>query len=195
MRWTLLLGLMLGADALMIVPRMGAPRPAGRALAPARHTGAVMQVVDAPVKIPDTVPADLAPTKPSSDKQNQKGKKHKLLLFNDNVNRREYVARILVQTIPELQQADAYVVMQKAHKQGMAVVGVWVFEIAEAYCAQLKVRAVEPPVLRHSAPSQTNAHGATRRCRLAHSCLRTPLIRLLLVRMPPLRRRGGSLRR
>ena len=51
---------------------------------------------------------------------------------------REYVARILVQNIPELQQADAYLVMQKAHKQGMAVVGVWVFEIAEAYCASLK---------------------------------------------------------
>ena len=54
------------------------------------------------------------------------------------MHRREYVARILVQTIPELTQADAYLVMQKAHKSGMAVVGVWVFEMAEAYCAQLK---------------------------------------------------------
>ena len=51
---------------------------------------------------------------------------------------REYVARILVQNIPEIQQADAYLVMQKAHKQGMAVVGVWVFEMAEAYCDGLK---------------------------------------------------------
>lgn len=48
------------------------------------------------------------------------------------------MARILVQNVPELQQADAYLVMQKAHKQGMAVVGVWVFEVAEAYCAGLK---------------------------------------------------------
>ena len=55
-----------------------------------------------------------------------------------HTHRREYVARILVQTVPELTQADAYVVMQKAHKSGMAVVGVWVFELAEAYCAQLK---------------------------------------------------------
>ena len=93
--------------------------------------------VEAPVKIPDA-PPELAPTKPSSDKANEKAKKYKLILFNDNVNRREYVARILVQTIPELQQADAYLVMQKAHKQGMAVVGVWVFEIAEAYCSNLK---------------------------------------------------------
>jgi len=96
-----------------------------------------MQVAEPPVKIPDKVP-QLAPTQPKGDKQNQKGKKYKLLLFNDNVNRREYVARVLVQNIPEMKQADAYLVMQKAHKSGMAVVGIWVFEMAEAYCAGLK---------------------------------------------------------
>ena len=44
--------------------------------------------VEAPVKptIPDSVP-QLAPTKPSSDKDNEKAKKYKVLLFNDNVNR------------------------------------------------------------------------------------------------------------
>ena len=46
-----------------------------------------MQVAEPPVKIPDTVPPDLAPTKPKGDKANEKGKKYKLLLFNDNVNR------------------------------------------------------------------------------------------------------------
>ena len=54
------------------------------------------------------------------------------------LRRREYVARILVGAIPGMSQADAYLVMQKAHKQGMAVVGVWVFEVAEAYCDKLK---------------------------------------------------------
>ena len=29
-------------------------------------------------------------------------------------------------------------VMQKAHKNGMAVVGIWLFELAEAYCERLK---------------------------------------------------------
>ena len=43
-------------------------------------------VVDAPVKIPDMAPL-LAPTKPGSDRDNEKAKKFKLLLFNDNVNR------------------------------------------------------------------------------------------------------------
>lgn len=133
-----LLLVVTGADGLVVYP----PAASARAHWPGAKYSAkadvlVMQV-DAPVKIPDTIPPELAPTKPASDKENQKGKKFKLLLFNDNVNRREYVARILVQNIPEMSQADAYLVMQKAHKQGMAVVGVWVFEIAEAYCDSLK---------------------------------------------------------
>lgn len=116
----------------LIVPTPLRPQP----LAAARTSRWRMQV-EAPVKIPDKVP-NLAPAEPKGDKANQKGKKYKLLLFNDNVNRREYVARVLVQNIPDLTQADAYVVMQKAHKSGMAVVGVWVFEMAEAYCEGLK---------------------------------------------------------
>ena len=48
------------------------------------------------------------------------------------------MARILVGSIPDLKQEDAYVIMQKAHKQGMAVVGIWVFEVAEAYSDKLK---------------------------------------------------------
>ena len=126
------LAVIAGSAALTITPA----RSAAVARAP-RSATVVGQVIDAPVKIPDKVP-NLAPAEPKGDKANQKGKKYKLLLFNDNVNRREYVARVLVQNIPDLTQADAYVVMQKAHKSGMAVVGVWVFEMAEAYCEGLK---------------------------------------------------------
>lgn len=50
-----------------------------------RHMTIAMQV-ETPVKIPDKVP-NLAPAKPSSEKANQRGKKFKLLLFNDNVNK------------------------------------------------------------------------------------------------------------
>ena len=52
--------------------------------------------------------------------------------------RREYVAKVLTTSVPELTQADAYVIMQKAHKSGMAVVGVWVLEVCEAYCDLLR---------------------------------------------------------
>ena len=155
----LLLAALAGvADALMLAPALRSA-PLARAIPAVR-----MQVAEPPVKIPDKVP-QFAPVEPKGDKQDEKGKKYKLLLFNDNVNRcarpplkrvappprrrsrafaarlvrrREFVARVLVQTIPELTQADAYVVMQKAHKSGMAVVGVWVFEICEAYCEGLK---------------------------------------------------------
>ena len=68
-----------------------------------------MQVVDAPVKVPDKVP-NFATAKPKGDTAAGKGKKHKVLLFNDNVNRREYVAKVLTRSIPDYSQADAYMV-------------------------------------------------------------------------------------
>lgn len=174
----------LSASAALVLPRpprhtttVASVRSASHAAAAARASPLRMQV-EAPVKIPDKVP-NLAPSKPNADKANEKAKKYKVLLFNDNVNRcaygrpthpartrgalhdkrvithicsfleltgtcsllrrrREYVARVLVGSIPGMSQADAYVVMQKAHKQGMAVVGIWVYEMAEAYCDKLK---------------------------------------------------------
>ena len=134
--WCALAALLLCgvAEGLVVAPALR--QPAARAVPSFR-----MQVAEPPVKIPDKVP-QLAPTQPKGDKQNQKGKKYKLLLFNDNVNKREYVAKVLTTTIPDFSQADAYVVMQKAHQSGMAVVGVWVFELAEAYCDGLKARAL-----------------------------------------------------
>lgn len=47
------------------------------------------------------------------------------------------MAKVLVANIPGLNQAGAYQVMQQAHKHGMAVVGVWTFEVAEMYCETL----------------------------------------------------------
>lgn len=140
----LMRGRRLSLLALLAVFQRGAaltiaPVPA-RSAAP-RSATIVGQVIDAPVKIPDKVPAFLSST-PDQQKKNDKAKKYKLLLFNDNVNKREYVAKVLTTTIPDFSQADAYVVMQKAHQSGMAVVGVWVFELAEAYCDGLKARAL-----------------------------------------------------
>lgn len=43
-------------------------------------------VAEPPVKVPERT-VQLEPTKPKGDKQGEKGKKYKLLLFNDNVNR------------------------------------------------------------------------------------------------------------
>ena len=66
--------------------RTAAPASPQQAWSRTAAAGLIIMQVDAPVKIPDKAP-NLAPAKPSQDKQNEKGKKYKLLLFNDNVNR------------------------------------------------------------------------------------------------------------
>ena len=100
-RVSLITLLLLGVARGLVVsparplPQLRTPLPAAAAAAAPAARGwaaARMQVAEPPVKIPDTIPPDLAPTKPVGDKSNEKGKKYKLLLFNDNVNR---CARIL----------------------------------------------------------------------------------------------------
>lgn len=166
-----------GAFAPGLIAAPAAHRPMGMSVV---GPGRIRMQVSAPVK-PDI---QLAPTEPKNDAMSKKGKKHKLLLFNDNMNkcgappgrappapippvaaaaasyrtprgrsaprRREYVAKILKSSIPDYTDADAYVVMQKAHKDGMAVVGIWVFELAEA-------RAVQCPRPRLTARAATDA--------------------------------------
>lgn len=72
--------------------------------------------------------------------------KYKVMLFNDSMNSREYVARSLVQVVG-MPESSAFDVMLKAHKDGMAQVGIWVGEIAEAYCDQLKTRGIVSEVM------------------------------------------------
>ena len=72
-------------EALVLAPTLRPAAPVRLALAPVAARWR-MQVAEPPVKIPDKVP-QLAPTEPKGDKANEKGKKYKLLLFNDNVNR------------------------------------------------------------------------------------------------------------
>jgi ATP-dependent Clp protease adapter protein ClpS len=58
-------------------------------------------------------------------------------LFNDPVNKREFVARCL-STICGKSDTESYQIMMAAHKNGMGVVGRYVFEIAELYYKSLK---------------------------------------------------------
>ena len=79
---------LLSASAALVLPNPPRSPTMARAsctAGAARAISARMQV-EAPVKIPDKVP-NLAPTKPKGDKANEKAKKYKVLLFNDNVNR------------------------------------------------------------------------------------------------------------
>merc|ERR1712007_113508 len=59
---------------------------------------------------------------------------------------REYVARCLM-TVCLLKEADAYQVMMKAHADGVAVVGTYLFETAETYCARLKAKGLSANII------------------------------------------------
>eukprot|EP00903_Cladosiphon_okamuranus_P008257 g7948.t1 len=67
--------------------------------------------------------------------------KFKVLLFNDNGNTREYVSRSLVQVVG-LSEATAFHIMQQANDNGMALVGIWHQEMADAYSTSLKERGL-----------------------------------------------------
>lgn len=66
------------------------------------------------------------------------GRHYKVLIFNDEKNSKDYVTRVLLKVIPGLRPEAARAIMQKAHTDGKAVVGVWVFEISEGYCDMLR---------------------------------------------------------
>lgn len=61
------------------------------------------------------------------------GKKYKVLLFNDNKNTREYVIDTLIKCIPGMTADKAKEITEEAHTNGLALVGIWMFELAEAY--------------------------------------------------------------
>lgn len=75
------------------------------------------------------------------DKQRQKvdpGKMYKVLIYNDEVHSKDYVAKVLLKVIPGLTQDHAWRIMNEAHTKGRAIVGVWIFEISEGYCDMLR---------------------------------------------------------
>lgn len=65
-------------------------------------------------------------------------RKYKVLLYNDENHSKDFVVGVLRKCIPELNGKQAWNVMEMAHKTGKGVVGVWIFEISEAYCELLR---------------------------------------------------------
>mmetsp|Transcript_21072 Transcript_21072/g.43364 ORF Transcript_21072/g.43364 Transcript_21072/m.43364 type:complete len:149 (+) Transcript_21072:121-567(+) len=75
-------------------------------------------------------------TKDNTSEQQEKGKEWQVRLWNDPMNKREYVARCLIE-ICSLEDGMAYSVMMHAHQNGMAVIGQYQKEIAEGYTSEL----------------------------------------------------------
>lgn len=74
---------------------------------------------------------------PSKDRQQQGNEAWEVRIYNDGLNTREHVARSLVQ-VTGMTELVAYQTMMQAHQNGIAVVGRWVFEVAEMYHDELK---------------------------------------------------------
>lgn len=63
---------------------------------------------------------------------------YRVMLHNDDFNRRDYVVTVLIQTVPSLSQPQAESIMMEAHNNGVALVIVCDLEPAEFYCEGLK---------------------------------------------------------
>lgn len=62
-------------------------------------------------------------------------------IYNDGKNTREFVARCLVQIVG-VSELTAYQTMMQAHQNGIAVVGTYVYEVAEMYYGELKKNGI-----------------------------------------------------
>eukprot|EP00884_Botryococcus_braunii_P019979 jgi/Botrbrau1/6665/Bobra.0202s0013.1 len=84
----------------------------------------------------------------SKDTRRQQPRNYRVMLHNDNFNRREYVVQVLLKIINGLTVDDAVNVMQEAHQNGLACAVVSVQEEAEQYCEGLRnnglISSIEP---------------------------------------------------
>ncbi|PSR95724.1 ATP-dependent Clp protease adapter protein [Actinidia chinensis var. chinensis] len=73
---------------------------------------------------------------------------YRVMLHNDNHNRREYVVQVLMKVIPGMTVDNAVNIMQEAHYNGLSVVIVCGQADAEEHCAQLRgnglLSSIEP---------------------------------------------------
>lgn len=85
-------------------------------------------------------------TTPTYEKGTESSKKkppiYKVMLHNDNYNRREYVVKILLKTIEGLTVDDAVNVMQEAHETGVALVIACAQDQAETYVESLRLNGL-----------------------------------------------------
>ncbi|GAB2280097.1 ATP-dependent Clp protease adapter protein CLPS1, chloroplastic [Dionaea muscipula] len=73
---------------------------------------------------------------------------YRVLLHNDNFNKREYVVQVLMKVIPGMTLDNAVNIMQEAHHNGLSVVVVCGQADAEEHCKQLRgnglLSSIEP---------------------------------------------------
>eukprot|EP00170_Pyropia_yezoensis_P009567 contig_42507_g9604 len=65
-------------------------------------------------------------------------RRYRVYLFNDNMLTKAYVTAVLEAVVPDLDRRQAKAIMETAHNNGKACVGVWVGEHAECICGGLR---------------------------------------------------------
>ena len=108
-------------------------RPAWRSVVGVQKQNTSLQMaVAAPVKKEQKQVVDENDT----EEQDAKDRGWLVRLYNDPMNKREFVARCLIE-ICSLDDGEAYNVMMKAHQLGISVIGNYHREMAEMYKMRL----------------------------------------------------------
>lgn len=97
-----------------------------------------------PIKTASPAVLDRPQTRVDEPTKEGKGMGHEaweVRIYNDGLNTREHVARSLVQ-VTGMSEISAFQTMMQAHQNGMAVVGRWVYEVAEMYYDALKKNGI-----------------------------------------------------
>lgn len=98
-------------------------------------------VLDRPSVVERTDADRLVDQDPTKESKRMGGEAWEVRIYNDGLNTREHVARSLVQVTGK-SEMDAYQTMMQAHQNGIAVVGRWVYEVAEMYAEGLKKNGI-----------------------------------------------------
>ncbi|XP_021814342.1 ATP-dependent Clp protease adapter protein CLPS1, chloroplastic-like isoform X1 [Prunus avium] len=73
---------------------------------------------------------------------------YRVILHNDNYNKREYVVQVLMKVIPGMSLDNAVNIMQEAHHNGLSIVIICAQADAEEHCMQLRhnglLSSIEP---------------------------------------------------
>ncbi|CAM9408767.1 unnamed protein product [Ectocarpus sp. 6 AP-2014] len=137
----LILALVACASTAFVVPAWTAMRPAAASGRPLSALNMAAGVAMPEIKTAGPSIGVLDKKEVSFETSIRPEDKYKVLLFNDNGNTREYVSRSLVQVVG-LSEATAFHIMQQANDNGMAQVGIWHQEMADAYSTSLKERGL-----------------------------------------------------
>jgi ATP-dependent Clp protease adaptor protein ClpS len=78
---------------------------------------------------------------PAKQRKSMGNEAWEVRIYNDGLNTREHVARSLVQ-VTGMTEMTAYQTMMQAHQNGIAVVGRFLYEIAEMYHDELRKNGI-----------------------------------------------------